>query len=259
MAAINSFDGFLNRIGGNFWTRHVIWDEVNTAVVAFGGNQASMARCGQCLSIPSMPGGVTAYIATCVQLLEGCSNPNNLYLVFKLVDFGSINIGTNVYTSGGTMPTITELGASNTMAGPILMQVTTALNSTPGNIAVTYTNQAGTGGNSTAGISQSLPTSGTIHSSGFVQMINNDWGAQTITAASNSGGTTPSGIVHFYGCIPIALMTPAPVQQFSRKENLVTAGFNAIRMAANDAIGVYGMYSQQPRAVIGEIYFVGDS
>jgi hypothetical protein len=177
-------------------------------------------------------------------------------LVAELINLGSLNISTNVFTDGSAMPTRTELNASNATASPIIAEITTALNATPGNVTVTYVDQDGNTAEATT--AQALPVSGPIHDAGYIALNGQDWGARDITTATRTGGTTPTGTVKFWGLLPLALISSTPVAQQAVKANLLTGDFNLSRLGAGATIGVFSN-SSATRAMLGDVYFIGDS
>lgn len=181
-------------------------------------------------------------------------------MINKMVDLGSLNIATPTFTDGNQMPTITEMGVSRQTSGAVYCEVTTALNATPGSITVTYVDQDGNSAETTS--AQSLPTSNNgIKAGGFIFLNSTDTGVRDITTATRTGGTTPTGIVKFWGLIPIALMIGTANGSQNIMENLLTSGFNPVRLGAGDVVKVLvtAGSTTAAAALSGNIFIVGDT
>lgn len=253
MASVKSYNDILNRIGGGFSASEVFWGEQQTTFTSVvSGSSIVHGRMAFVNPYPNpLPTGVSAYIPVFGTLVWPAGTSQ--FMIGKVVNFGSLNIGTNVFTVGSSMPTVTELGVSEVTASSVLIEVTTQLNATPGNLTVTYTDQGGTSGLTTA--SQSLTASAVVGSVGLILLNSGDWGAQAVTGATQSGGTTPSGVVKFWGIVPLMFLNTRNVIPI---ENLLTGQFNLNRFGAGDQLGVFS-YLTTTGAVIGKIYSFGDS
>jgi hypothetical protein len=255
--AIATFDDIVNRIGGGFGAWQPLWGEGATGGNPLGGNNMAYGRLAWTMLPPSLPGGVTDYFIASAFLTSTIGIQPAM--LAKLVNFGSLNISTNVFTDGSTMPNVAELGnAAAIVAGPVFMEVTTILNGTPGSITITYTNQAGTGGQ--VSVSQALTATTPVRVGGMITLAAGDTGVRDITAAARTGGTTPTGVIKFYGVIPIGMFGPFQNSSLTMR-NLLTSGFHPYKVGASDEIGVIGMSgsSFSSRQTVGGIYLVGGS
>lgn len=203
--------------------------------------------------VPSMPSGVTAFIPSelHVSAFQG-------YLVLaKAIDMGSLNISTNVFTDGAAMPTVTELGVSRVMDGGVIGVIETALNATPGSLAITYVDQNGNAAE--ASPATSMVASGTVGSAGTISLNTPDTGVRDITAAARTGGTTPTGVVRFYGLIPIGQVVG--VSSLGSPASLAPLGldFNPVRLAAGDLLLLIQDGVLAARAIAGTLQFIGDT
>ena len=248
---ILSFDDFINRIGGGFTLLEPYWGEVQTATtnVTTTGTQISAQRRGSMKAMPTLPSGVTGYIPTRIST-EGLAG----VLIAKLINLGSLSLATPTFTDGVAMPTVTELGVSRVMASAVLMEVTTGFNATPGSITVTYVDQDGNTAETTA--SMTLTVSAIAQSVNTVVLNAGDWGVRDITNATRTGGTTPTGVIQFWGLIPLSHMLPLgnPLG-----DSLLGAFPRIIKLGAGDVIGFFGWNQTATGAIFGDIYFVGDS
>jgi hypothetical protein len=84
-----------------------------------------------------------------------------------------------------------------------------------------------------------------------------DWGINAITAVSRASSAGPTGVLKFWGLIPISIMN-IPGTQINM-DNLVTAGVNIQRLAASDQLLFFAIGSTATKAVIGQLYFVADN
>lgn len=263
MAVINSYNDIINRIGGNFWLSQPIWGEhTATSTTTISTNDfAALAtvRIGDAKALPSgLPTGVSAYVPTRVAVTTSVASQT--VLVCKMVNLGSIDISgaSGTFTDGSVMPTVTELGVSRVTASPVMMEVTTALNATPGTLTITYTDQDGNSTETTA--AHTLTASATVRSVGTMLLNTTDWGVQDITAAARAAGTTPTGVIKFWGIVPIAMLASGPgLAGTPTLDNLITSGFSWLRLGSGDTYGCFAIGSNGAKAIVGDVFFVGDS
>lgn len=261
--AITSYNDLIARIGGNYWLSQPLWGEQTATVTSTisGSDFASVAtaRLGEGKALPSgLPTGVTSYIPT--RVTSAVSVAGQSILICKMVNLGSLDISgaSGTFTDGSAMPTVTELGVSRQIASPVLMEVTTVLNATPGTITITYVDQDGNGAETTAG--HVLTASVAVRSVGTVLLNSTDWGASDITAAARSGGTTPTGVIKFWGIIPISFMSGSPgLAGMTVLDNLLTSGFSWLELGAGDTYGAFVTGNTSAKSIIGDLFFVGDS
>jgi hypothetical protein len=175
----------------------------------------------------------------------------------KLVDLGSLNISTNTFTDGSAMPTVDELGTNRVMAGAVIMEVTVALNATPGSITITYTDQDGNA--SQTSTSQALAASAAIGSIGNLQLATGDYAVRDISAAARTGGTTPTGTIKFWGIIPVGMVYSAGAGA-GETVDLVTNSFALVPLGTSDQLYVIHASTVVANNVIqGVLNVVGDS
>jgi len=148
----------------------------------------------------SLPSGVTAYLPT--QIFGGTNLIGFFLGLYHMIDLGSIDISTNTFTPGSNMGTSTFGGQTINRSGVLFAEVTTALNSTPGNLDVTYIDQSGNAAETNT--ASALATSAPVGSGVFVRLNIGDGAVREVTGANNSSGTSPSGVIKFWGLIPIA-------------------------------------------------------
>lgn len=254
--AIKSYDDLLNRIGGGYSLSQPIMGLRESTAQPIGGNNIQCHLTGNTKALPALPGGVTAYIPTAVSV-AGSQNATYSILFAYLINLGSLDIAGPTFTDGSSMPTKTELGVSRTTSSAVFIEVTTALNATPGNMTVTYVDQDGNGAETTT--AQALGGSSPVGSSGFIVLNSPDIGVRDITAATCTGGTTPTGVVRFWGVIPISMGgSTAAAGGLGEYRNLLTSTFNCQRLPGSATLGVFGLQANA-KSVQGCIYFVGDS
>jgi len=256
--ALTTYDLFISQCASGIKRNQPIGDEAqaNTTATFLARNIATMTRRGYTKPLPSpLPSGVTAYI--CSRISVTGSSPGIALIVAKLIDLGSIDISTPTFTDGSAMPTKTELNASNVTASPVLCEVTTALNATPGSLQITYVDQDGNTAEATT--AQVMTASSVVKSAAYIDLNGTDWGVQDITAATRTGGTTPTGVVQFWGLLPITICPLAPnTDGVTWIDNLIGTAFNPTRLGAGDVIGAFQSGSALSR-VYGNLFFVGDN
>lgn len=257
MTAIVAYDDIINRVGGGFTLSQPFTDFIPATTANTLGNGTSLQRLGVTKDTPSLPSGVTAFMLTQVTASVGVSGGVlGTLMVAQLINLGSLNIGTNVFTDGSAMPTVTELGSSRQVAGPVFVEVTTALTGTPGTLTITYQDQDGNASETTS--AQTMAAS-VVKSSGWIVLNSNDWGVIDISAAARSGGTSPAGVIKFWGIIPIGMIPLVNTTNMQGVENLLTASFNPIRLGAAATVGAFLLASTASVAMTGSLFFVGDS
>lgn len=251
--SLQTYNDFINRVGGNFTLEEPIYGDlsVGTTTTALGGINGTYQLNGYSRTLPTLPSGVTAYIPTRVSLIGSATYA---YMLCKAINMGSLDLATPTFTDGAAFPTVTELGVSRQTSGAIFMEVTTALNSAPGSITVTYVDQDGNTAETTT--AQALAASSVTGSAGWILLNSPDWGVRDITTATRTGGTTPTGVVKFWGLIPIAFLTSVSGFDF---RNLLTHSFNPIRLGAGDNIRLFGWSGNPGKTVLGDIFYIGDN
>jgi len=205
--------------------------------------------------LPTLPTGVTGYIVTSLDCLA--SSAGQPLLVAKAVNLGNIDISTSTFTAGSTLPTVTEGNASNQTYQMVMGEVTAAFNATPGNFTLTYNANDGTTGNVTASLA--LTASAVVNTAGFATLNAGHWGASQITAAARTGGTTPTGIITFYGLISICMIHQGWSSASPAFRNLLTAALNPVRLGAADVIRFYSLSGASARGITGNLTIIGDS
>lgn len=215
---------------------------------------ASIQRAGHTRDIPAMPSGVTAYMP-CKAWIHATQNAP--ILVGRIIDLGSLDISgaSGTFTDGAVMPTVTELGASRQVSGPVLCEVTTALNATPGSFTATYTDQDGNTGQ--VSTSAALSASATVGSAGFLATLGGDHGVLDITAAARTGGTTPTGVIKFWGLMD-AVIWPASSAAVAMGFDYINEGVIYKWDEAGTTIGAFMLGVVTAARMSGRIQFVGD-
>lgn len=260
MPSVASFDDMVNRISGNYFVNQPIYGEITASTTGgfFGTTFGNGQRVGNTPTLPALPAGVSGYIPLVVDL--GTSVVGISTLLCKAVDLGSFDIGaatTGVFTDGSAMPTATIMNtASTSYASALLVEVTTALAGTQTAVTITYTNQSGTGGQTTAAVT---PTTGAaVRSVNFVNLAGTDWGVQDITAVSRVSSSGPTGVLRFWGVIPISFLSN-PVASSPVVDNLLTSGINLVRLGGSDVLRTFVFGDTTAKNVIGNVYILGDS
>ena len=170
---------------------------------------------------------------------------------------GNLDIAGPTFTAGSDMPTVTTLGQSRPLASALMIEVTTVLNATPGSYTVTYVDQDGNGAETTASVA--LTASAPVRTVGYAALNSTDWGVRSITTATRTGGTTPTGVITFYGIIPIAMYSVSPSTiGVCNSDNIMTSGVNVPRLAAGDVIGAFAFNNAAVKSLVGSLTIIGD-
>lgn len=265
MAAVTTYDGLIERLSNNYGKNFMYTSpSSNSGTPVMGGRVTNRTRFLPSIAMPgSLPTGVSQFIPTAVSMMTASSATN--ILIGKRVSFGSIDISgaSGTFTDGSNMGTRTEFNTAATkMYSPIFVEVTTALNATPGSLTVTYVDQDNNTAETTT--AQTLPASAVVGNIvGMINLNGTDVGAYDVTAATRSLGTTPTGVLNLWGMIPFGIITASEnissTQLGTRMESLLTDGFSWNPLAAGDEIAMVGMVSNVAVRTIGTITVVGDS
>lgn len=240
---ITTYDDLVARISNEFDDQLVGVSNYTTAKsTVWQSPGGPLAAADLCVLTPtkSLPSGVTGYIPTEVLVVH--PTQGIAILIAELVDLGSIDISgaSGTFTDGSSLGTQTEGGAAGSnIFSSVWMEATTALNANPGTLVVTYVDQDG----NTAEASPSMTLTGnSVAGSGSWLLLNNpDVAVRDITAAVRSGGTTPSGVIKFWGVKPIALVPSSGpnAAPFSLLNNGIVrrlpAGANIVAISASNA------------------------
>jgi len=256
MANITTFDGFIERISNGFSRTEPIEGHQFAASVNFGATTGwNMHGSIETRVIPTLESGVDSYIPTAISMVNSTSLSE--VIVVKLVDMGSLNIGTPTFTDGSSMGTATMLGSTVNRVTPILAEVTTALNATPGNFTVTYVDQDGNAAETTT--SRALPVSAPVGAMAFVETNAGDYAIRDITAATRTGGTSPTGVIQFWGIIPITLLKFYGTGTWIATDDFLTRGLNIVKLTSGDRLGFINLNSSATKRLYGSITYVGDT
>jgi hypothetical protein len=256
MANITTYDGFIERIS-NGYSRNEIINGIQIAnPVTFGAANAwSQSMSTFTKTIPTLEAGVSAYIPTAIT--ANTNTASTSVLVGRFVELGSLDIATPTFTDGSTMGTRTVGGLSYNVSGILVVEVTTALSASPGNFTVTYVDQDGNAAETTT--SRSFGASAPIGSSAFHTLNTDDYAVQDITTATRTGGTTPTGVVKFWGVEIIALLEGKTIQTSVAKADLLNDGLNLVRLGSGDVVRAIWLHATAAGRVIGDITYVGDT
>ena len=253
MAAITSHNGLIERITTDYDSLepiHGYYPVARSPLLSVG---MAAHRGFHAQAIPSsLPSGVTAYLPT---QIHGGTNLLGFFLgVYHMINLGSIDISTNTFTAGSNMGTTTFGGQTVSRSGVLFAEVTTALNATPGNLNVTYVDQSGNTAETNTAVA--LATAAPVGSGVFVRLNIGDGAVREVTGANNSGGTSPTGVIKFWGLIPIgSTITNAYHGGF------VIDAFNKrplYRLPANAILGGVVSGGTSAGGLEGSIRYVGD-
>lgn len=254
--ALRTYNNFIARGAADFILSQPMWGEMQTAGnVSFGDNIQLQMNAAVTKALPSLPSGVTSYIP--LRFMGYATNNTSQFLLAKVFVMGSLDISSNVFTDGSQYPTVTEAGVSRQIFGPIIACVTTVLNALPGTLTVTYVDKDN---NSAETSVAGTPTaSAVVNSSGFVRLNAGDIGAIDVTNAARSGGTTPTGVITFYGVIPIGFMGSV-VSAAGLLGNFLTDTICPIRLGAGDVLSLINIprNNAYTGAVVGNLHIIGE-
>lgn len=234
-------------------------DYTATSTTVLAGSSTVAGIFGMLRPMPgSLPTGITSFIPNMVTFSVGLGTTQGL-IIGKLVRLGQLDLSTPTFTAdpttSGAMPTITELGVSRQVHSALYIRVKTVLNATPGSMSVTYVDQDGNASETTA--LTALTASCAVGTTGMVTLNTGDTGVRSISTATRTGGTTPTGVVEFYGILPWKILTG--LGSALSIEGTYGAGFSNIKLGAGESLGIIHHGSITARTICGYITYIGDS
>lgn len=258
--AITSIDDNIARAGGSYIRTDPFWiDYTATTSTVLAGSTAVAGIFGMLRPMPgSLPTGVTKFIPNSVTFAVGLGSTQGL-IIGRLVRLGQLDISGPTFTAdattSGAMPTITELNVSRQVHSALFIRVKTALNATPGSITVTYVDQDGNASETTS--AAALTASCAVGTTALVTLNTGDTGVRSISTATRTGGTTPTGVVEFYGFIPWKILPG--LGSALATELTYGPGFANISLGAGESLGIINWGLTTARTICGYITYIGDS
>lgn len=255
--ALTTFNGFIAQVGALKTLTQPLYGEIQTATNTLFAYSAAIVvrRIGDTKALPNpLPSGITGYIVTQFSCAGNVATTTSFQLV-RLINLGEINLQLG-FTDGSAMPTVTELGVSRATSSPIFCAVTTALNSAPGSIAITYTDQDGNTGQTST--TEALTASSVVQSGGMPRLASGDWGVRDITNITQSGGTSPTGVVKCWGIIPLGMVPSVDLPGSNHVRNHVTDTLTHFRLGAGDQLGILQYGTNSTGMIVGDITVIGE-
>lgn len=197
---LNSLDNMLASAADNGPLVRLLEQKVpsTTAALATCGG-VSWQRSDRPFTVPSVGAGLTGVAFPTIDFLQ--SSSVRALMAALEYSLGSINLATNVFTSGVTMPTKTVRGVSVQTASLIpIVHVKAAVTGTVV-LTITYTNQGGTTGKTAT---LTLPANAVAQSAFLIapHLASGDTGIQAVTNLTQTGGT--AGTLEVLGLLPLA-------------------------------------------------------
>lgn len=265
MADVTTYDGIVNALSNNNFGQQTIYEyspATTTVMLTTGASGTGCRDTAMTKVLPSLPGSITKYRLLYVTANTGNAGPiQSSFLVAKAVLLGTVDVSvtTGGFTDGSAMPTRTELGTANSQTyGPMLGVVTTTLGGTQGAVTVTYTNAAGATGQ-TYGFT---PANTSSAGQGNIFYMLGTTGMQDITNVTRAGGTAPTGIIRFYGLLPLGMFTTGGASM-AHGLNLLTGTFNFMELGAANQIKMLMIGGTTTlgsiTSTVGEMFFMGES
>lgn len=248
--ALTSYDAYLSRFAQGY-SRRVHFNVESLAMTAGFGRNEGYGKVWE-YTIPTLETGVTSYRPVSLTIMGSVASTR--YILFKYIDMGSLNIGTNAFTDGSAAPTITECNVSRAAPLGLMAEITTAFNATPGTQSVTYVDQD----NNTAEASTStnFGNSAAVGSMQWIIMNSGDYAVLDVTTASRTGGTTPSGVMRFIGVTPICSLTN-PTAYTPASVNMLTLNSPPMKLVAGDKLMLVAN-DVSAKSTMGSILFIGE-
>lgn len=206
-----------------------------------GGGTAALATCGsvtayrypQSYTIPAVGAGVAGFMPSTMYCQQ--EDVNTITIAFLEYNLGSLNLATNVFTAGVSMPTKTIYGASvQTGAAFSFLHCDNTLVATTPTITSTYTNQDGVGSRTSA---LTLPSNPLIGTAFFMQPHLNNGDTAIRSSQNMSRSAATSGIISLRGGLPLVISANINSTMYCTNllQNLVTN----MSIEAGDTIAWY--------------------
>lgn len=225
MPSATTYDGLVQAFSEDRAAVYQWYDYLEAAGTSLVGTAVGQAvrDMGGHIVLPTVS-GIAKYRAV---FAHGNGSTAGLFFLVKLVHLGSLDISgaSGTFTHDTAMPTRRELGVDNVPTwGQLLMVVRTALNAAPGSIgSISYVNQAGTSTSISTAFTLSVSASSGMAS--ILTLATGDYGVRDVTAATRTSGTTPTGILDFYGLYPLGTLPVSINATFPIGANFITGSF----------------------------------
>lgn len=249
MAGIKKYNDLIKRASDGYFFSQPFYFENQANMVQIGNGSFTLNKLGFTAVLPTLPSGVNSYKLVGAEVY---ANSNYGVHICKQVLLGTLNLATNVFTDGGTMPINNGIQLWSTM----IIEALTPLNATPGNITITFNDRNGASLSSGA---IALGASATIGACGVIPAPGANVGVTDVTAAVQSGGTTPSGTIGIYGLIPLGTCYSRTGTANPSVVNNQTHAFNHYPLGAGDKIGIFRVGSNVAMSAFGRLIFMGDT
>lgn len=258
--AVSSYNDIIARIGSDYCAVEPLYGEFQGTRGVIVTTSAPMVNMYDGPTTPSsLPSGVNAFVPTFVTgKIDAAINVT--VMLARAINLGTLDLATNTFTDGSAYPTIKELGNNSSQSfGPVFCEITTALNATPGSFTITYIDQDNNAPETSS--SYTLPTSNNgIKLVGWLNLNSTDIGVIDITGATQSGGSSPSGTLKFWGVIPLSMSSASPSLGLVQADNLLTDGFIWNELPVSTTIKGFSLASgttSTGRAYVGALTIVG--
>jgi hypothetical protein len=261
--AITTFDGLIARWAAGFGAQQPFWGELTATTTnnLLGSTTFAAQKIGSMLSMPALSSSYSSYIPLLASASDSTSQAS--MIIAKGINLGSLTLGdgagaASTFADGAAMPTANEGNIFRQVASGVLAEVTTVASATPGSITITYINQGGTTGQ--VSTSQAVTANAVVGSAGLILLASGDTGVRDITTAARTAGTNPSGVLKFWGLIPLGFV-PCSVfgGGYTYSRSLLLSYFNALRLNASDQLIFFFIGANAAKAVYGNVVFVADN
>lgn len=250
MAALASFDDYINRASNGYIVHRHYGVEQPASVTALTGNSTLLYKSPPIYTVETMPSGVTGFRLVNASLYSSIQTA--FYFLVKLVGLGTFVAGTG-FTDGVAMPSVTEGNTSRTIHSALLLEVQTAGTGTL-TITVDYTDQDG---NASTTPAQALTAAATAYSCGFLPLATNDWGVRDVTGVTRTVGTG-TGTFKLWGVVPMGMFnTVHQTVGVQSNLNFLTDTPTPPLLSAGDNLHIIGSLLTV-RGLKGVLTFVGE-
>jgi len=219
---------------------------------------------GTLIAMQDMPGALPTGVTSFIPLsAHGALSTGGSILIARMTKFGELDISgaSGTFTDSDAAPTLTELGVSRQTPLCPLIHVKNTINATPGSFTFTYTDQDGNTGNVSNSFTITASANTKLCQVPTLTSTSGDTGIIDITAASRTGGTTPTGVLEFWGMAPIGRMSlVGSTGVCGEYADFLLDQINLVKLGINEKIGF--MLMIQPAsftgAFVGAIHMLGD-
>lgn len=172
----------------------------------------------------------------------------------RLINYGSINLATNVFTAGVVAPSRLECNVSRQIATAVFIEAETATGTSNGTLVVDYVDEDNASGSTP---SMTLTANVVKQTAQFMELGDANMVKQ-ITGAVRTGGASPSGTLRFWGIDPIDILPIPNIVQPEIFNTLTSMPFRT-PLDAGEKVYVLCIGNSTTKSILGGLALMGET